>query len=651
MARSKNRQMLHTISAADGKVTRSWDLELDVAANPAWSPGGGLVALVGTSGGRTDLYLLEMRPGSLAALGAVGFGPPRSLPDGALILRMTDDTGDEGAPAWSPDGRRLAFTHHPQAEVVFEVEHLPDGRRRLVQAGMIGEAAHDTLRTAPAPAVDILTLGGSRRRLFDPQQRRRDPVWLDDGTLVVVDGRDGIDNLAIVELDTTAEDGHRDRRLTNVLGGIQHLSYSPSSDRLVFSAFHAAGYDLYAADQFRAEWSQRAAQGTRPRRVVQEPPRLITRAGEPDTLLLDPDRIGLFEQYRPRFRLDASRAGAGADVYWTSVGGLGLMNLITLTDDLGDRRLDFLVNFYGALDNSDLAASYTYQRRRINLSAGAFLFNNYLRSAMTSVGELLTEDVLFRERNYGFYGRASYPLSIFQRFDLDLQVFNSERTDFQIDDTGFLYPEGRRRSRLLQPGVSFVHDNALFGLHGPVTGSRLHFSFDRGLPLSGSSLDRWTVIADVRKYWLPWRGNSLAVRMLYAHSGGQDPRSFIIGGPWTLRGYHFYDYRRVSNLAGTKLAMMNLEYRMPLIDYLIFGWPGRWGFSGIGGAVFFDVGSAWTDDLRLFEGGRFAHLRGNVGLGLRASFFFLPMKFDWAWPTDLQRLGDSRFHFSIGPNF
>ena len=120
------------------------------------------------------------------------------------------------------------------------------------------------------------------------------------------------------------------------------------------------------------------------------------------------------------------------------------------------------------------------------------------------------------------------------------------------------------------------------------------------------------MIADVRKYWLPWRGNSLAVRMLYAHSGGQDPRSFIIGGPWTLRGYHFYDYRRVSNLAGTKLAMMNLEYRMPLIDYLIFGWPGRWGFSGIGGAVFFDVGSAWTDDLRLFEGGRFAHLRGNV---------------------------------------
>lgn len=651
VARSDNRQTLHTIAVADGQVTRSWDLELDVASDPVWSPDGRLVALVGTSRGRTDLYLLEMEPGALDPLAGGDHGEPRRLPDGARLLRLTNDAGDQGSPAWSPDGRRLAFTYNPLAAVEFEVELLPDGRRRLLQAGLAGEAARDTGRTAPHPALEILDLEGGRHRLYSPEARRRDPIWLDDRTLAVVDGHDGIDNLALVELDTAGTTVAADRRLTNVLGGIQNLSYAAASDRLVFSAFHGGGYDLYAADRFRAEWSRRERQGTSPEPVVTAPPILVSRATPPDTLRFDPDRIGLIESYRPRFRLDASRAGAGGDVYWTNAGGLGLINLITLTDDLGDHRLDFLVNFYGAIDNSDLAGSYTYLRRRVNLSAGAFMFNNYYSSVLTSVGELLTEDTLFRERNYGVYARASYPFSIFRRIDLDLQVLTSERTNYEFDEFGFLYPAQRRHSRLLQPTVGFVHDNALFGLHGPVAGSRWALSFGRGLALSSSSLDRWTVVADVRKYWLPVRRQSLALRLTYAQSGGQDPRSFIIGGPWTLRGYSFYDYQRRPDLAGHNLALVSLEYRLPFIDYLIFGWPGQWGLTGIGGVAFFDAGAAWNDRIRFFDGGRFDDLHGNVGLGLRANLFFLPLKFDWAWRTDLSKIAGARFQFSIGPNF
>jgi len=655
VARSDNRQTLHTIAVADGKVTRSWDLELEVASDPAWSPDGRLVALVGTNRGRTDLYLLEMQPGALDELldqeGGLGHGPPQVLPDGARLLRLTSDAGDQSAPAWSPDGRRLVFGFNPLAAVEFELELLPDGGHRLLQASLVQEAACDTSRTAPHPALEIMDLGGARHRLYESDARRRDAVWLDDQTLAVIDSRDGIDNLALVHLDSTGTAVHSDRRLTNILGGIQHLSYAAAGDRLVFSAFHASGYDLYAADRFGTKWSLRERRGTPPQPVASAPPALVSRASPPDTLRFDPERIGMIEPYRPRFRLDASRAGAGGDVYWTNAGGLGFLNLITLTDDLGDHRLDFLVNFYGAIDNSDLAASYTYLRRRLNLSGGVFMVNNYYNSVITSVGELLTDDTLFRERNYGFYGRASYPLSIFRRFDLDLQVLTSERTDYEFDELGFLVPTVRRSSRLLQPSLGFVHDNALYGLHGPVAGSRWAFSFARGLPLSRSSLDRWTVVADVRKYWLPVQRQSLALRLTYAHSGGDDPRGFIIGGPWTLRGYSFYDYQTQPNLAGTKLALMSLEYRLPLIDYLIFGWPGRWGLSGIGGAMFFDAGAAWTDDIRFFDGGRFADLRGNFGLGLRANVFFLPLKFDWAWRTDLQRVEGSRFQFSIGSDF
>lgn len=652
VARSRNRQTLHTIAVDDGRVTRSWDLELDVAGDPAWSPDGRLVALSGTSRGRTDLYLLELVPGALDDLADLGHGPAHTLPDGARLLRLTNDAGDQSAPAWSPDGRRLAFMHNPLAAVEFEVEALPDGRRRLLQASLVGDAAADTQRTAPHPALEILELqNGARHRLFGPSDRRRDPIWLDTDALAVIDGRDGIDNLAVVHLDGAGLEVREDRRLTSVLGGIQHLTYSATSDRLVFSAFYGGGYDLYAADGFVAEWSRRTPAGPLAVPVVEAPPPLVARASPPDTVRFDPDRLGLIESYRPRFRLDASRAGAGGDVYWTNAGGLGLVNLITLTDDLGDHRLDFLVNFYGAIDNSDLAASYTYLRRRVNLSGGAFMVNNYYSSVVTSVGELLTDDTLFRERNYGFFGRASYPFSIFRRLDLDLQMLTSERTDYAFDDLGFLVPTDRRRSQLLQPTLGFVHDNALYGLHGPVAGSRWALSAARGLPLSASSLDRWTMVADLRKYWQVSRRQSLALRLTYAGSGGDDPRAFVIGGPWTLRGYDFYDYQTVPNLAGTSLALMSLEYRLPLIDYLIFGWPGQWGLTGIGGVAFFDVGTAWDDDVRFFAGSRFADLRGNVGLGVRANLFFLPLKFDWAWRTDLGRIAGSQFQFSIGPNF
>ena len=646
VAKSGNYETLHTIDIEHGHLTRSWNLGLDVAANPAWSPNGDLVALVGTDHGRTDLYLLELRAGALDSLDVRSVEPPRELAGGHRLLRLTDDAGDEGAPQWSPDGRRLVFAFNPLAEVEFEFEILADGRKRLLRAGAV-----DTSRAAPPPAVEILDLAGGRARLYQPQDRRRDPIWVGDHELAVVDGHDGIDNLSLVTLDSTCTEVVEDRRLTNLLGGLQNLTYAPVSDRLVFSAFNKAGYDLFAADQFLSEWSRREPGGEEPHPVVTAPPQLVTRAGRADTLRLDPGRIGLVEDYHPSFRLDASRAGAGGAVYWTNAGGLGFANLITLTDDLGDRRLDFLINFYGSFDNSDLAGTYTYLKRRIDLSVGAFLYNNFYNSMITTVGELLTADTFFKEKNYGFFGRASYPLSTFERVDLDLQILNSDRTDFDFDDLGFLRPVARRRNRLLQPTLGIVHDNALFGLHGPMAGSRWSLSVAKGLPLSESSLDRFNFVGDLRKYWLPTRRSSLALHLTYAHSGGQDPRGFVIGGPWTLRGYDYYDFRHISNLAGTNMALMSLEYRLPFVDYLIFGWPGTWGLTGIGGTMFFDAGSAWYDRVQFFGDGGMQDLRGDFGIGLRANVGFLPLKFDWAWRWDLRRVTGTMFHFSIGPEF
>jgi Tol biopolymer transport system component len=655
VAKSGNAETLHTIDVRDGRMTRSLRLELDIASSPAWSPDGRSIALVGTRHGRTDLYLVLLAdPDARWAARQMAAAVP--IQDGVRLVRLTDDVGDESDPAWSPDGRRLAFSFNPRAEVDFEFALQADGRRRLLWARPRADASGEE-RLAPGGSLVVLDLeDGARSLLTSRQQGRHDPVWIDDGTLCVVDDSEGIANLALVRLDSAGTTVAGERRLTNVLGGVFQPAYAPRADRLVFTAFQGGGYDLFAAERFQAEWSRREPTGARPAPPTLAPPPVLPRVTQSDSLA-DRDRVGLVEDYRPRFTLDTSQALGGGDIYFSSAVGLGMANVISLSDMLGNNRLRFLLNFYGSFDNSDLAASYFYLARRINLGMGLFHYRNYYNAAVSSVGELLPEDTFFSERNYGFFGLASYPLNTFERLDLELQVLESERTTYGLDSTGtYLVPGPRRRVRLAQPNLSFVHDTAYYGPFGPVTGSRFALSWSPSLPISRGSLDRTTYTADLRKYWHPWRRNTFALRLVGAASVGEDPRYFVLGGPFTLRGYRFYDYQTRTHLSGTHFLMCNLEYRLPLLDYLIFGWPGRWGLANIGATLFLDMGTAWTDEVRFF--GRdatdrwgFADLRGDYGIGLRTRILFLPIKLDWAWRTDLRHSQEPVFQFSIGPEF
>ncbi|MFH1841831.1 MAG: BamA/TamA family outer membrane protein [bacterium] len=657
IAKSGNHETLHTMNVKNGDVTRSLRLGLDVASSPAWSPDGGEIALVGTKHGRTDLYLIDLDGDFRADLLP---SPPSAvaLDQQCRMVRLTDDIGDEANPAWSLDGSRLAFAFNPRAELDFEFEVDADGNRKLLWARPREDGEEsDAWRVAPGGSVVLLDLrSGQRIVLSDQAQGWHEPVWIDERTLCVVDDTNGISNLALVTLDSEGRTVIGHQVLTNVLGGIFHPSYASAADRLTFTAFQAAGFDVYTVENFQQEWAQRLPGGTTPAPVTLAPPPLVVRQSPPDTLR-DVARIGSVEHYRPRFSVDMSQALGGGAIYFSSAVGLGMANIISLSDILGNHRLRFLVNFYGSLDNSDLAASYFYLKRRVNLGVGLFHYHNYYNSFMTSVGELLPNDTFFAERNYGLFALASYPFNTFQRLDLELQAMTSERTSFVPDTTGFfLLPGEKQSANIWQPSLSFVHDTALYGYFGPATGSRIALSFAPSLPITGSDLDRVTTTLDLRKYWQPFRRNTLAFRFVGAHGTGRDPRYFVLGGPFTLRGYEFYDYQNINHLSGANFVMANFEYRLPLVDYLIFGWPGRWGLSGIGATLFFDVGSAWTEKVVFFgrdEDGRwgFQDLHGDYGFGIRTSIGFIPLKFDWAWKTDFRNRLDGVFHFSIAPEF
>ena len=651
MARSGSVETLHTVDVRSGEVNRSLDLGLDAALSPAWSPDGRRLALVGTLNGRTDLYVVDLDGASeLDALEV------RPLADGARLLRLTDDAGDESAPAWSPDGRTLAFVHNPRAEALYEFAVDPEGGRRLLWARFSdGDAALAPGHEQDADLVLLDPADGTRRILRPETGAWRDPVWTGPRELCVVADGGGADNLARLHLDAALAAVDSARTLTNVAGGVAQPSYAPEADRLVFAAFHQGGWDVYAADDY-ASWSRRTPRGRPPGPVAISPPTLSSRDDHPAPPPPDED-VGEVRDYHPRFSVDMSGALQGGAVYFSPQAGLAMANVIHMSDLLGDHRLSFLLNVYGTLGDSDLAASYAYLKRRVDFGAGVFHYKNYYNSVLTSVGEVLPEDTFFSERNYGAYVSASYPFSSFRRVSLELQALASEQTDYAVDPSGLYLTESRKRTyRLLQPILSFVHDSAYYGYYGPVTGSRMLVQFTPSVAIGGRTLSRRTGVVDYRRYWLPWRRNCFALRLMTAGSFGRDARAFVLGGPFTLRGYDFYDYQDTAHLAGSKFVLMNLEYRLPLLDAVIFGWPARWGFGPIGATLFFDAGGAWTDVFQPFGHDAdgdwgLRDLRAAYGLGIRTRLGFIPLKFDWGRRTDLRGVGRTEFHFSIGPEF
>jgi hypothetical protein len=271
---------------------------------------------------------------------------------------------------------------------------------------------------------------------------------------------------------------------------------------------------------------------------------------------------------------------------------------------------------------------------------------------VTSAGEFSAYR-LFSERNKGLFGAMSVPFNKFYRMEIDLQAYLSEREFYSQANvrTGIYASEGVSSVRLVEPSLAFIHDSAFYGPFGPVAGSRWRASIARGVGFNERDISRTTAFADWRGYnTIFWR-NSIALRLTTAISEGDDPRVFSLGGPTTLRGYDYQQFW------GTHMWLASFEYRFPLFDAIIFGWPGRWGFTNIGGTAFFDVGNAFDGEFRNpinLSGSRFRldDSHADVGFGVYMYVGYFLMSFQFAWPTDFYRFdNEMQFHWYLGPTF
>ena len=104
--------------------------------NPAWSPDGKQIAFSGLIGGFTDLFVYDLEKAS-------------------ALRRLTTDAYAEMDPAWSPDGKRIAFSTD---RFTTNLETIKPGRLRLalmdVATGAVTRAGRIRRRQEHQPAVD-----------------------------------------------------------------------------------------------------------------------------------------------------------------------------------------------------------------------------------------------------------------------------------------------------------------------------------------------------------------------------------------------------------------------------------------------------------------------------------------------------------------
>jgi hemolysin activation/secretion protein len=127
---------------------------------------------------------------------------------------------------------------------------------------------------------------------------------------------------------------------------------------------------------------------------------------------------------------------------------------------------------------------------------------------------------------------------------------------------------------------------------------------------------------------------------LLLYNEGKEARWFYLGGSWDLRGYRRWSIR------GEKIALISNEIRFPFIEYFGIKFPFMGlGFQSINGALFFDVGNAWNNQLH--------GMLGSMGYGFRMNFAgVLVLRLDIGKTTDFHSISRNWFtQFFFGWDF
>ena len=662
---------LYILDVKEARVVESYRFSLDGVFSPSWSPDGGQIAFMGIKAGQSDIY---------------GF----RLADEKL-WKMTDDVFSDFAPAWSPNGQEVAFV---------------SDRGRVVRSPADGFRMQDH----PDDQYDLYIMDvetGVTTRYTSDEAKERTPVFSPEGDKVAyISDKNGITNIFILDRATGET-----YPITNLLTGVSQISWSRDGSRMAFASFYNGGYDIYLLSNpleiepgsvtFRKtafvekeEKKKKAALAEARQEAVSKERAALDyknfvfgenfRRGEvrpsqrSKPVFLDTTQYKNAEgdyktyKYKVRFSPDLVYGSAGYSQFF----GVQGSSVIVLSDILGNHQINIYTDLFYNFENSNLQLAYFYLPKRTDLGVGIFHYS-YLF--------YYTFDAYLRDRYYGLSLYASRPFNKYRRVDFGITGLAIDRDLIAIDWWGytgdFLEEAGSLyKRRVLLFNLGYTTDTVLWGMTGPVNGGRSNLAVTVSPSVSKKyGLEFATIRGDWRKYLRIKRNYAFVIRMAGGVSVGKQRQRFLLGG---MLNWINYEYREVPlelggsdllyfstfetplrgtryyELIGTRFVLTNLEFRFPLIRYLILGWPLPIGFQNIRGAMFVDIGSAWDDDKawRPFTSGSFFpklnDLKAGYGFGARLNMGFILLRYDVAWATDFASTGKRPIHyFSLGAEF
>ncbi|MCE5249496.1 BamA/TamA family outer membrane protein [bacterium] len=650
-AKTGERDAIHIKKVEDGGYDREIKLDMDAVYSPSWSPDGSKILFCAIKNGKLDIFTVEIKTGA--------------------VVRLTDDFFDESTPRWNSDGTKIVFSSDrfdPPYE--FRLNNISD--------------SYD---------IFIMDADGSNiRRITTNPYNDTDPSWSpDDKNIVFSSDRNGITNIYNIDIESMTE-----KPLTNLLTGSTAPNWSPDATRIAFTCFKEGGWDIYVLKRpLKRELTMESVTPTAYRsETLQETQSAVE---DSSTVILTDKGMGqeiAIERapehpYAIKFSPDMFNAFASYNTFY----GIGGMGQISLSDIMGNHRINVAGNLFYSIEESDIFLSYFYLKRQTNWGVNAYHYKTYYRSSNWDI---------FSDSVYGGSLIASRPFSKFSRIDLALNMLSIRRSAYYntynyYDPYGYYFPPEEEKLdgvKTMTIESEFVNDNTLWSYTGPAAGRRYKLNVEYSPSLSSSDLAYTTIEADYRKYYHFKQRYGFVTRISGGTSMGETPRMFFLGGtsnwlnarissippyienrqdlyfarfPFPLRAYRYYE------LYGRHYFLANCEFRFPFIDYLALGWPMPMALGNITGALFTDVGSAWGrmelvgdgEDSSIefndsFHGGgitgdgSFAldDIKMCWGVGMRINIGFAILRIDTAWKI-LQEKSDPKpmFSIAIGPDF
>lgn len=534
--------------------------ELHGIESVSWSPDGSSIALLGSNAKQSDIYIYSFETQKLT--------------------NVTDDIFSEYLPSWSPDGSKIIFSSDRNG---FSKDNFQqDGLNMAIKDSYQMDLYLLDLTTNNIEQVTDWYFSDEKSAVFSA----------DGNEILFVSDFNGIDNIYKKKIvfeknDTTQTQLDVDAiPITNSLNGIESISLSADSKKLVFTTFYKSGFNIFMLNNpfemeevdnfsFTEYMSQFYNEEKEPhdQAIADEPPlqgkefvynsvNKPDTASEANTKIFTGQIIDYGEDIIDTIKTDYSDFVFAKNDRFDSQTDDKEMQKLKFKEKL-DEEGNFLVNkyvidfspdlvyanagystLYGVLGTTVLSFSDMLGNHRLvgttslqidlkNSDYGLAYYylperiNYGIAGYHTARFVYLTNDFgynLFRFRSYGGALNASLPFDTFHRLDFGMSLQRVTRENLDNIE------EPTESATFLIPSISYVKDNVLWGYTSPVEGSRYNISLYGNPGISKSEESFATLTWDYRKYLRFFYDNTFVMRISGGYSAGSNPQNFFLGG-------------------------------------------------------------------------------------------------------------------------